>query len=259
MRIVVCIKQVPEETIVDKQRGILRREGIRGVINPCDKNALELALSLKEKHGGTILLLTMGPPQAESSLIEGLAMGADSAILLSNRAFAGADTLATSFVLATAIRRRGDFDLILCGKETSDSGTGSVGPQLAEYLGIPQITSVAALELIEDKIRARRLMGDEWEVVEVIPPVLSTVMKGINAPRSPTYGDVIAAANKEILRWKASDLEIPEESIGLRGSPTKIVEVFPPQARRQCQMLRGKAGEVAQQMVTLLRDKGVIG
>lgn len=258
MNIVVCIKQVPDEIRIDKRTGTLVREGIRGVINACDKHALELAVSLKEQHGGRVTLVTMGPPQAESSLVEGLAMGADRAVLLCHRDFAGADTLATSYALAVAIKKAGEFHLILCGKETSDSGTGHVGPQLAQQLGLPQITGVTKVEVQGDKLRATRMLEDECEVIEAGLPLLVTVLKGINKPRLPTFSDIMEAADKEILRWCAEDLQIEKNRVGLLGSPTKIVNVFSPEAKRRCEMLTGSAEEVAGKLVSRLRDRSVI-
>lgn len=259
MNIVVCIKQVPEEIKIDKSRGILVRGGIRGVINACDKHAIELAISLKEQRGGEVTLVTMGPPQAENSLAEGLAMGADRAVLLCDRDFSGGDTLATSYTMAVAIKKVGEFHLILCGKETSDSGTGHVGPQLAQHLGLPQVTGVIKVEeATKDRIRARRMLEDEIEVIEVRTPVLFTVPKGINEPRSPTFSDIMEAADKEFLRWCAEDLQIEKNRIGLLGSPTKITSVFSPEARRTCEMLSGSMEDVTTKLVNRLSDRGVI-
>lgn len=256
-KIVVCIKQVPEEAIIDKQTGTLRRD-VRGIINPCDKHALELGISMREKHNGKVTVVTMGPPQAESSLIEGLAIGADEAVFLCDKAFAGADTLATAYALATAIRKLGEFDLIICGKDTADSGTGHVGPQIAELLKIPQMTYIAEATLIGRKIKAKRMMGNEWEIVEAKLPTLLTVMKGINNPRSPSYSDILEASNKKIFRWHANELQVEKDKIGVAGSPTKIVNVFVPEAKRECEMLKGSPAEVARKLTKRLKDKGLM-
>ena len=196
MNIVVCVKQVPEEIRINKKTGALIREGIKGIMNPCDKNALELAVTLKEKHGGKVTIVSMGPQDVESTLTHGLAMGADQAVLLCDRRFAGADSLVTSFVLSEAIKKLGDFQLVLCGRETADSGTQHVGPQIAHYLKIPQITYVIDLTVNNGKLRAKRQIKDEYETVETGLPALVTVLKGINEPRMPTYLDIYETAKK---------------------------------------------------------------
>ncbi|MEW6034168.1 MAG: electron transfer flavoprotein subunit beta/FixA family protein [Chloroflexota bacterium] len=258
MVIFVCIKQVPEELKVDARTGALVREGIAGVINPCDRNAIEMALLLRERHGGKVVLLTMGPAQAEDSLREGLAMGADEAALLCDRDFAGADTLATSYALAAAVRKMDSFDLIICGRETADSGTGHVGPQLAEHLRVPQVTDAVELAVEGRKLKARRALEREYEMVEADLPVLVTVPRGINQPRLPSFGDILEASAKPLHRWCASDLAVEADRIGLRGSPTRVLNVFVPEAKRHCQRLTGKAEEVAERLAAVLRERGLV-
>lgn len=258
MDIVVCVKQVPKEFHVDLQGKRLIREGIKGEINPSDKNAIELALKFRQKHGGKVTLITMGPAQVEDSLLGGLAMGADEAVLLCDQKFADADTLATSYTLAGGIRKLGDFGLIICGNETADSGTGQVGIQIAEHLGLPQITNVTEAELIEGKLRVRRILEDECEIIAANPPVLITVLKGINEPRIPGYADIIGASKKPISRWNACDIGANDSRIGSKGSPIYMIDVFPIEATRQCQMLTGEADEIVAQLVSGLREKGIL-
>ena len=254
MNIVVCVKQAPEEIRINKKTGALIREGIKGIMNPCDKNALELALTLKEKHGGKVTLVSMGPQDVESTLTYGLAMGADRAVLLCDRRFAGADTLVTSFVLAEAIKKLGDFQLALCGRETADSGTQHVGPQVAHYLGVPQITYVIDLTVNNGNLRAKRQLKDEYETVEAGLPALVTVLKGINEPRMPTYLDIYEASGKDTHKWCMEDLGLREELV----SPTKIINVFTPEAKRSCKMLKGSVEEVSHSLVQELRSKELV-
>lgn len=251
MNIVVCVKQVPEEIRINKKTGALIREGIKGIMNPCDKNALELAVTLKEKHGGKVTLVSMGPQDVESTLTHGLAMGADRAVLLCDRRFAGADTFVTSFVISEAIKKLGDFQLVFCGRETADSGTQHVGPQVAHYLKIPQITYVIDLTVNNGKLRAKRQLKDEYETVEAGLPVLVTVLKGINEPRMPTYLDIYEASGKNTHKWCTEDLGLREELV----SPTKIINVFIPEAKRSCKMLKGSVEEVSHSLVQELRSK----
>ncbi|PIP06327.1 MAG: electron transfer flavoprotein subunit beta [Syntrophobacterales bacterium CG_4_8_14_3_um_filter_49_14] len=254
MNIVVCVKQVPEEIRINKKTGALIREGIKGIMNPCDKNALELAVTLKEKHGGKVTIVSMGPQDVESTLTHGLAMGADQAVLLCDRRFAGADSLVTSFVLSEAIKKLGDFQLVLCGRETADSGTQHVGPQIAHYLKIPQITYVIDLTVNNGKLRAKRQIKDEYETVETGLPALVTVLKGINEPRMPTYLDIYETAKKDTHKWRMEDLGLREELV----SPTKIINVFTPEAKRSCKMIKGSVEEVSHSLIQELRSKELV-
>lgn len=258
MDIVVCIKQVPEEIVINKKTGTLIRDNVRATINPCDKNAIELAVSLKEKHNAQITLVSMGPSDAEKTLTYGLAMGADQAVLLCDKAFAGSDTLATALVLSTAIKKIKHFDLILCGKETIDSGTQQVGPQIAHYLKISQVTSVIDLSVKGKKIHATRELRDEFETLEAKLPVLVTVNKGMNKPRLPTYLDIYEASNKDLFIWSANDIKVNKDQIGLNGSPTKIGNLFQPEKKRRCIMLKGSTSDVANSLLDHLRSKELI-
>src|SRR3989338_4813938 len=189
MEIIVCIKQVPETTQVqiDPQTNTLIREGVKSIINPFDMYAIEEGIRLKEKFGGKVTVITMGPPQAESALREAIALGADEAVLVSDRAFAGSDTWATSFTMATAIKKMGKFDLIICGKQASDGDTAQVGPGISVHLDIPQVTFVKKIEEIKDGLaKVERLTEEGFDVIQTPLPALLTVVKEINTPRLPS-------------------------------------------------------------------------
>lgn len=260
MNIIVCIKQVPDttEVSIDPETGTLVREGVPSIINPFDENAIEAGLQLVEEHGGKVTVISMGPPQAESALREALAMGADEAMLLSDRAFAGADTLATAYTLSRAIQRIGDFDLVICGKQAFDGDTAQVGPGLAEQLGIPQVTYAIELTVEGKKLQVKRLLEDRFEVVETRFPALVTVVKHINEPRHAGLRGVMKARKAEILVWSAEDLEANESRCGLSGSPTKVVRVFAPEQHTQGERLEGEAAEVARLLLEKLRAVQVI-
>ncbi len=260
MNIVVCIKQVPdtEEVRINPKTNNLDREGVRSIMNPYDKNALEEGIRLKEQHGGTITVMSMGPPQAEDVLREALAMGADEAILLSDRAFAGADTFSTTYVLAEAIKNlNGGFDLILCGKHAVDADTGQVGPGLAERLGIAQITFVEGVE-IEGKVRAKRKVEEGFEIVESGMPVLLTVTEKINQPRYPKPVDIMKAARKKLTIWNAETLGIAQENAGQAGSPTVVGRLFTPQPKGKAEMFEGEPEEVCERLLAKLKSEKVI-
>jgi len=237
MNAIVCIKQVPDttEVKVNPETGTLIREGVPSIINPFDTYAIEEALCLREKFGGRVTVVSMGPPQAEDALREAIATGADEAILLSDRAFAGADTLATAYTLAQAIQRIGDYDLILCGRQAIDGDTGQVGPGIANRLEIPQLTYVSKIRQIDFQnktITVERLVEEGCEVVASTLPAVITVNKDINQPRYPDFGGVIRSRGVEIPVWDACTLAGADPSqCGLEGSPTKVVRVFTPPSR----------------------------
>jgi electron transfer flavoprotein beta subunit len=259
MNIVVCIKQVPEttEVRVDPKTNALIREGIKSVINPFDENAIEAALQLKEAYGGKVTVVTMGPPQAEEALRHTIAMGADEAVLLTDMAFRGSDTLATSYTLAMAVRKVGDVDLILCGKQAIDGDTGQVGPGLAERLGCPQVTFAIGLEVVEGKLRARRVLDDFYEVLEVKLPAVVTVVKQINEPRHPSMKNVLKAKRAEILKWTLADLEGDPTQTGFDGSPTQVIQVWPPQKRAGGQVLEGEPDDIVVQLAALIKEMNI--
>jgi len=237
LNIIVCIKQVPDTTEVkiNPETGTLIREGVPSIINPFDTYAIEEGLLLKEKFGGTVTVVSMGPPQAMEALKEAVAMGADEAVLLSDRAFAGADTWATAYALSRAIRKLGEFDIILCGKQAIDGDTGQVGPGIAGQLGISQLTYVFKIRELDPEtgtVLVERLLEEGREVVQAPLPALLTVVKDINQPRYPTFMGIRRATKMEIPTWTAADLPACDSGkCGLNGSPTQVVRVFAPPAR----------------------------
>ena len=257
MHVVVCIKQVPDTTDVkiDPKTNTLMREGVASIINPFDTYAIEESVRLKERLGGKVTAITMGPPQAEAALREAISLGVDAGILVSDRAFAGSDTWATSYTLALAIRKIGDADLLLCGKQASDGDTAQVGPGIATHLDWPQVTYVRKIEKIDEEgITAERLLEAGYEVVEAPLPCLLTVVKEINEPRLPSLKGKMAARKVEIPTWTAKDLEAEDRKIGLEGSPTKVVKIFTPPPRGGGEMLSGEPHEVAATLVEKLKD-----
>jgi electron transfer flavoprotein alpha/beta subunit len=261
MKIVVMIKQVPDTTEVklDKRTGTLIREGVPSIINPEDKNALEEALKLKEKMGAEVVVVSMGPPQAEDALREALAMGADEAILLTDRAFAGADTWATATTLGIALKKIGDFDLVLAGRQAIDGDTAQVGPQLAEYLQIPQITYVRELMVEDGKVRAKRALEDGFEEIEAELPALLTITKEANTPRYPHAAAIMTAyREQEVTCWRAEDVGADPETVGLKGSPTQVKRSFTPPPKEPGQVIKSAPAEAARDLVAILRDKNII-
>lgn len=236
MEMVVCIKQVPDTTEVkiDPVTNTLIRQGVPSIVNPFDKNAVEAALQLREQHGGKVTVISMGPPQAKDALKECIAMGADEAILISDRAFGGADTLATSYTLATAIEKLGKYDVIICGKQAIDGDTAQVGPEIAEHLGIAQLTYVAKMSIDGATVVAEREHEDGYQTIETKMPVLVSVIKSAEyEPRFPSVRGTMKANKANIPVWTAADLQADEKRIGLQGSPTKVSKIFSPPRRTQ--------------------------
>ena len=261
MNIIVCIKQVPDTTDIriDPETNTLMREGVESIVNPFDMYSIEEALRIRESHGGSVTAISMGPPQAEAALREAIAMGVDEGILISDRAFAGSDTWATSYTLAEAIRKRGDVDLVLCGKQASDGDTAQVGPGIAVHLDLPQITYVRKIEEIEEKrIVAERLLETGFEVIESELPAVLTVVKEINEPRLPSLKGKMKARKAEIATWTAEDIGADRAKIGLDGSPTKVVRIFTPEPRKGGEMLEGEPEEQVAALVERLKD-AVVG
>ncbi|RCK81751.1 MAG: Electron transfer flavoprotein, beta subunit [Candidatus Ozemobacter sibiricus] len=263
MNIIVPIKQVPDtnDVRIDPETGTLIREGVPSIVNPEDRHAVEMALTLKEQNGGgRVIVLSMGPPQAEAALRETLAMGADEAILLSDRAFAGADTLATACALAAAIRKIGAYDLIICGRQAIDGDTAQVGPQLAEFLQIPQATYVQALQRESDGLlRVERAVEGEVQILALPLPALVTCLKEANHPRIPTLKGCISAFREKPYRvWSAADLGVPLEQIGLKGSPTQVRRTFTPPPRGQGTVLTGDPAQTVRALMDTLREKGLV-
>ncbi len=257
MHIVACIKQVPDtaDVKIDPETNTLIREGVASIINPFDMYAIEEALRLKEKLGGKVTAVTMGPPQAESALREAIAMGVDEGILVSDRAFAGSDTWATSYTLSMALKKIGDYTIILCGKQAFDGDTAQVGPGIAAHLDLPQITYVRKIETVDAQhIVAERLMEDGFEVIDSPLPCLLTVVKEINEPRLPSLKGKLAARKAAIIHWKADDLECDQTRIGLDGSPTKVVKIFTPPSRQGGLVFKGEPDQIVPQVVAKLKD-----
>ncbi|HPO80566.1 MAG TPA: electron transfer flavoprotein subunit beta/FixA family protein [Bacillota bacterium] len=258
MNVVVLIKQVPETTDVkiDRKTNTLVREGVSSIVNPFDMYALEQALRIRDQHGGKVTCISMGPPQAEAALRETLALGADEAILLSDQAFRGSDTLATSYTLAKAISKLSEFDIVICGKQAIDGDTAQVGPGVAEHLDIPHITYVSKVEEISDgHIRVRRMSEESYDVIMSPLPVLITVLKEIGEPRMPSIKGTLRARKARITVWTASDLEVDDEMVGLSGSPTQVVEIFSPEIRPGGEIIEGdSAQEKARNLLIRLKE-----
>ena len=259
MKIVVCIKQVPDTTVVkiDPKTGTLIREGVPSIINPEDKNALEEALRLKDEHGAHVTVITMGPPQAKDALRESLAMGADEAILITDRAFAGADTLATSEALAGAIRKL-PYDIILGGRQAIDGDTAQVGPEIAEHLGIPQVTYVQDVKVEGNKVTVNRALENGHEIIEVQTPVLLTAIKELNEPRYMNARDIYESANKEIQIWTADDIDVDKSKLGLSGSPTKVKKSMTKEVKGQGEIVNMAPKDAVEHVLAKLKEKHYI-
>jgi len=262
MKIVVCVKQVPgsNDAKIDPETKRIVREGIKAVTNPFDTYAVEEAVRIKEQIGGEVVVLTMGPPRADIVLREGISVGADKAVLLSDRAFGGSDTWATSYALAKAIEKIGGVDLVICGKQAIDGDTAQVGPGIAAQLDWPQATYVMAVpEVKPGLIQVKRMHEDGWDLCEVKLPAVLTVVKDINQPRIPTLKGRLAAQKIEIPTWSAADIGAESELIGLNGSPTRVVKTNPPPAREKASLrLEGTPAETASKLVHELRVRGLV-
>jgi electron transfer flavoprotein beta subunit len=260
VKIVVCIKQVPDSTDVkiDPKTNTLIREGVASITNPFDEFAVEEALLTKEKYGGEIHVITMGPPQAIDVLKNAFALGADKVYLISDRAFAGADTLATAYTLAKTIQTViGNVDLVICGKQAIDGDTAQVGPGVATRLGIPQMTYVSKvreIDLANKRIVVERMLEIGREVLESSLPALITVVKDINEPRLPSLLGIKKAAKAQIPTLTAKDIQADENRIGLKGSPTWVTKIFSPEARGGGEVLKGELTEVVPLLVDKLMD-----
>ncbi|MEQ8196903.1 MAG: electron transfer flavoprotein subunit beta/FixA family protein [Clostridiaceae bacterium] len=258
MEIVVCIKQVPgtSKVEVDPVTGVLKRDGIDTKMNPYDLYALETAIRLKEQLGGVIKVVTMGPPQAISVIKEAYAMGADEGTVISDRRFAGADVLATSYTISQGIRKLGDFDVILCGKQTTDGDTAQVGPEMAEYLDIPHISNVRKIkETMEDCLIVEMDMPNTIEVAEIKFPCLITVEKDINEPRLPSFKKKTETKDREINIISLKEFEDKDEmKYGLNGSPTQVERIFPPEANSHREIWKDDGGKSAGKLFQVLKE-----
>ena len=259
MNIVVCLKQVPDTTVVkiDPVTGTLIRDGVPSIINPEDKHALEEALRLKDNEGAKVTVISMGPPQAESALREALCMGADEAILITDRAFAGADTLATSKALAGALKKL-DYDIIFAGRQAIDGDTAQVGPEIAEHLNIPQITYVQNVEVQEDGLVINRALEDGYELIKVNTPVLLTAIKELNQARYMNVKYIFSTANKEIVKWSADDIDVDKAELGLKGSPTKVKKSMTKEAKGSGEIVEKPVKEAVSYVLEKLSEKHYI-
>ncbi|MFO7535081.1 MAG: electron transfer flavoprotein subunit beta/FixA family protein [Kiritimatiellia bacterium] len=257
MHIVVCIKQVPEtgNVRINPETHTLMREGVAAIVNPFDMFAVEEGLRLKAKIGGRVTVITMGPPQAEAAVRETIAMGADDAVLICDRAFAGSDTWATSYTLAKAVQKFGDVSLVLCGKQAIDGDTAQVGPGIAAHLDLPQITYVRKIETIEEnRIVAERSLENGFETIESSLPCVLTVTKEINEPRIPSLKGKMAAKKAVIPVWKADDLGCDPHRIGLEGSPTRVSKVFAPPTRQGGEIFTGDPDVTVPKLIEKLKE-----
>ena len=261
MKIIVCIKQVPNTTEIkiDPVTNTLKRDGVPSIINPDDKTAIEAALQLKEKCGATVTVITMGPMQAEKALREALAMGADEAFLLTDRAFAGSDTLATSTIIAAAIRKLG-ADVVFCGRQAIDGDTAQVGPQISEHLDIPQITYAAAIDYNadHDSLIVKRQFEDRYQTLEVKGQCLITILSTLDTPRYMNVWDIIAQDEKEIGIITFNDIEVDPATIGLKGSPTKVKSTATKQFDKTIETLELDPESAAKAIVDALKSRHLI-
>lgn len=263
MDIIVLVKQVPNTTEVklDPKTGNLIREGIESIINPDDLHAIESAVDLKEKTGGKVTAVSMGPPQAIDALSEAMGMGVDKSILLSDRAFAGADTWATSFTLGKAIKKIRKYDIVICGRQAIDGDTAQIGPQVAEYLGIPQVSYVFEIETVKkNHMILKRRIENGFERIRTTTPALLTVIGELNKPRYPIVRDLLDACGEKapIKIWNAGDIGVKTKDIGLEGSLTNVIKTFSPKTKRETEMLDGDTKQQVEALVGRLRDNKLI-
>jgi len=261
LKIIVCIKQVPDTTNVriDPETNTLIREGVESIINPFDEYALEEGIRLQEEYGGETNALSMGPPQVETALRDTLSMGIQNAYLLCDRAFAGADTLATGYTLAAGIRKLGGADIILMGRQAIDGDTGQVGPGVAENLNIPHITDIKKIEQVDEDgtLIVQRAVEDGYVRLKTRLPVVLTVVKEINEPRLPSLKTKMQARKKEINIWNKDDLEVDSDRLGLNGSPTWVTKIFTPPPSNKGKLFSGEKTEAVAALIAELRQAGI--
>ena len=262
MKIVVCIKQVPDTTEVklDPKTNTLIRDGVPSIINPDDKAGIEAALTLKEQLGGTVTVVCMGPPQADVALREALAMGCDDAILMSDRAFGGSDTYATAHVIAAGLKTL-DYDLIITGRQAIDGDTAQVGPQIAEQLGIPQVSYAAEVKTTEDgAVVVKRQFEDRYQLLKVKTPCLITALSELAQPRYMTVSGIVNAYNKEVKVLTFEDVKnnLNPDFIGLKGSPTNVKQSFTKQVKGAGTVINVSADEAVKTIMDKLIEKHII-
>jgi len=262
MRIIVCIKQVPkaQELQVDPVTQTLKRVGVPSEINPPDANALEIALQMKDRHGAEVIVLSMGPTSFDESLERAMGMGADRAVLLTDRILGGSDTVPTAYALSETIQKIGGYDVLLCGEETTDASTGHVGPGIAGHLDLPQITYVSEVQIVDGKVRARRTAEDGTEWWETTMPCLCTVNFGCNRPREPTLSGKIRVKRGGVLaHWSCADVGIDPKKVGLLNSPTIVAKVDTVRLpSRSGQVFSGEAEEAVKKLLAALFADRVI-
>ncbi len=260
MNIVVCIKQVPNtnEVKLDPVKGTLIRDGVPSIMNPDDKAGLEAALRLKDTMGAHVTVISMGPPQADAVLREAMAMGADDGILVTDRAFGGADTLATSTTIAAAVKQV-PFDLIITGRQAIDGDTAQVGPQIAEHLNIPNVSYAEDIKVEGDTVTVKRQYEDRYHTVKVKMPCLITALSELNQPRYMTPGGIFDAyREKQVKVWTINDVEVDMDKIGLKGSPTRVFKSFPKSLKAAGTVVTLDGEEAADYMLEKLREKFII-
>ncbi|WP_372805667.1 electron transfer flavoprotein subunit beta [Pontiella sp.] len=260
MNIVVCIKQVPDsdKVTIDRETNRLNRAGVPSIINPFDENALEMALQLKELHGGKVTVISMGPPQAEEALRTALSHGADEAVLISDRKFGGADTWATSYTISLAIKKLEGVDLVLFGKQAIDGDTAQVGPGVAHFLDIPMLTYAKAVEVTGETFKVNKVTEDGYEIWDVDKPCALTVVKEANNLRMPSLKKKMAAKKAVIPCWGVEELQPDEDKIGLAGSPTKVSKVFAPPVKLNKEILSGEPSEMITELIGKLKGQHVL-
>lgn len=262
MNFLVCMKQVPDtrEVKIDPVRNTLIRKGVPSITNPFDESALELALEIREVIDGEITVLTMGIPDSEYILKDALSIGADRAVILTDRDFAGADTLATSYTLASAIKKIGSFDILLFGKQAIDGDTAQVGPEVAEFLGIPVITFVNdTLEVNRDSIIVERMVENGKEIIKASYPVALTVVKAKKRLSIPSLNNLIRSLDIKVMRMGLKELGIDSAKCGLKGSPTRVKKIFIPKLHPKVRFLEGSIEEKAKAVIDVLSEKGLYG
>lgn len=260
LKIVVCVKQVPDTTEIklDPVKGTLIRDGVPSIMNPDDKGALEMALSLKDQFGAHVTVISMGPPQAEAVLREAFAMGADKAILLSDRKFGGADTWATSYTISTALRKL-DYDLIFAGRQAIDGDTAQVGPQIAEQLDLPQVSYVDGITLQGEKtLHVKKITEEGYQMLEIQLPCLLTVLASANKPRYMSVRGIMETFDREIVKWGFDDIDVDEAKIGLKGSPTRVAKSFTKGVKALGELHEVDAEEAAEIIIQKLKEKFII-
>ncbi len=260
MQIVVCIKQVPDsdKVSIDRETNRLNRTGVPSIINPFDENALEMALQLRDQHGGKVTVITMGPPQAEEALRAALAVGADDAALITDRHFAGSDTWATSYTLSLAVKKTGTPDLVLFGKQAIDGDTAQVGPGVAHFLDLPIITMVRKLEVKEDHFLATQVTEDGYHLWRVDRPAACSVVKEANTLRMPSLKKKMAAKKAVIPTWTAADLNADPEKVGLKGSPTKVVKIFAPPVKVNKEIISGDVPDMVDCLLRKMKERKIL-